>query len=190
MLRVTVGLSRKLTENFNSTGVSVSLEGEVAAPPDDPEAVLARVAAFYDLAAEALADRVAAVTGEPPLPPTPARRDAPPARNGDARNGHHAGDGFDRPDRRGTRPRHDTPAGSRNRSGSRPNSSDGGDEPATEKQVEFLITLGKRAGLTGRRLQERIEDVTARPGGTHGVGPHDLTKREAGEVIDALNDRE
>lgn len=42
MLKVNVGLSRKVSRDYNSTGFSVNLEGEVCAPLDDPEMNAAR----------------------------------------------------------------------------------------------------------------------------------------------------
>ena len=59
MLKANVGLSRKLSENYQSTGFSLNLEGEINATLDDPEAVIERVRELYDLADEALrtADR-------------------------------------------------------------------------------------------------------------------------------------
>ena len=58
MLKVNVGLSRKLSRDFNSTGYSVNLEGEVANPVDDPEGVIEKIREYYDLAEEALRDQV------------------------------------------------------------------------------------------------------------------------------------
>ncbi len=54
MLRVNVGLSRKVSKDYNSTGYSINLEGEVTAPVSDPEAVVEQVKEFFDLAEEAL----------------------------------------------------------------------------------------------------------------------------------------
>ena len=54
MLKVNVGLSRKLSKDYNSTGFTINLEGEVAAPPNDAGAVVEQVKELYDLAEEAL----------------------------------------------------------------------------------------------------------------------------------------
>jgi hypothetical protein len=40
MLKINVGLSRKLSKDFQSTGFSLNLEGEITAPVSDPEAVI------------------------------------------------------------------------------------------------------------------------------------------------------
>jgi hypothetical protein len=39
MLKINVGLSKKLSKDYNSTGYSVNLEGEITAPVSDPDAV-------------------------------------------------------------------------------------------------------------------------------------------------------
>ena len=50
------------------------------------------------------------------------------------------------------------------------------------KQVQYLLNLGKRQGLTQQQLEGRIESILGRR-----VGVYDLTKREAGGVIDAVD---
>ena len=59
--------------------------------------------------------------------------------------------------------------------------SSGGD-PASNKQVQFLQTLAKREKLFGQKLEGLIEEITGRR-----CTPYDLTKGEAGQVIDHLN---
>ena len=54
MLKVNVGMSRKVSKDFNSTGFSVNLEGEIGAPVNDPEFVIEEIKKFYDLAEESL----------------------------------------------------------------------------------------------------------------------------------------
>jgi len=46
MLRVNVGLSRKLSRDYNSSGFSLNLEGEICVGLDDPEAMIERVKDF------------------------------------------------------------------------------------------------------------------------------------------------
>lgn len=53
---------------------------------------------------------------------------------------------------------------------------------ATNKQVQYLLNLGKRQGLTQLQLEDRIEGILGKK-----VGVYDLTKQEAGDVIDALS---
>jgi hypothetical protein len=49
MLNLNVGLSRKVSRGYNSTGFSVNLEGEVCAPLDDPEMIIEKIKELYDL---------------------------------------------------------------------------------------------------------------------------------------------
>ena len=59
MIKANVGLSRKLSANFNSTGFSLNLEGEILATIDDPEAVIERIRELYNVAEEALDRQIA-----------------------------------------------------------------------------------------------------------------------------------
>lgn len=165
MLRVTVGLSRKLSRDYNSTGYSINLEGEVAATLDDPESVIERIREFYDLADEALRDQIerdASITAlaahdATPTPPPPASRRTPINRITET-----------------------APAAAAPQSPV-PHASASAIEPATVKQKQFLETLTKRLGLGERQLEERIAEVLGRS-----VRLGDLNKREAGEVLDCL----
>ena len=58
MLKVNVGLSRKLSRDYNSTGFSLNLEGELCVGLDDPVAMIEQVKEFYDLAEEALNQQI------------------------------------------------------------------------------------------------------------------------------------
>jgi hypothetical protein len=58
MLRANVGLSRKVSRNYNSDGYTVNLDAEINAPLDDPEAVLERIQELFHLAEEALAQEI------------------------------------------------------------------------------------------------------------------------------------
>ncbi len=64
MLKANVGLSRKISRDYQSTGYSVNLEGEILVPPDDPEAVLVRVQELFHLAQEALNQEIDRDQGE------------------------------------------------------------------------------------------------------------------------------
>lgn len=164
MLKANVGLSRKVSENYQSTGFSLNLEGEILAAVDDPEAVVERIKELFDLADEALQRQVEAHTGDSAI----ASRDADnQAGSYQARsNGHPA-------------PTSDHPATPR--FGHRDEKPPTG-EPATNKQVAFLQTLGKRQRLIGPKLEAFIQEVIGRS-----CSPYDLTKKEAGAVIEALN---
>jgi len=47
--------------------------------------------------------------------------------------------------------------------------------------VQYLLTLGKRHQLSKQELEAKIAEVTGKQ-----VGVYDLSKREAGAVIDSL----
>ena len=64
MLRANVGLSRKITRDFNSTGYSVNLDGEIPFSVDDPEAITEKIKELFSLAQEALAVEISRDQGE------------------------------------------------------------------------------------------------------------------------------
>jgi DNA primase len=162
MLKANVGLSRKLSENYQSTGFSLNLEGEINASLDNPETVIERVRELYDLADEALQRQIEAHQSDSAI----ASRDADPkpSNNGHS-NGRPAPDANGQPSRNGHR-----------------NEKPQNGEPATNKQVAFLQTLAKRQKLIGPKLEEFIEETIGRRS-----TPYDLSKKEAGAVIEALN---
>ena len=160
MLRASVSLSRKISRDYNSTGYSVTLDGEVPFAASDSPGVLEKVSELFHLAEEALAieierDQGDAGNGQQSEQPKPAPT-----------NGHSA---------------------SNNRSAplpmNRPNYQNGNANPdaATPKQLQFLQTMAKRNKLNERQLETRICEVL---GKTSGVSQ--LTKKEAGLVIDNL----
>ena len=57
----------------------------------------------------------------------------------------------------------------------------GQDEQATNKQVQFLLTMGKRFKLSTPQLESKVAEIIGRR-----CGVYDLTKREAGLVLDQL----
>lgn len=162
MLKVNVGLSRKLSRDFNSTGFSVNIEGEVLANLSDAEATIVKIQEFYDLAEETLqrqieryeSDSAIAARDEPVTTPS-----QPPQRQ--ALNS--------------TTPPKPQPAAATQRT---PSSSA---EPATNKQVQFLLNLGKRHGLSTPKLEDRIAEILGRR-----IGLYELSKREAGVVLDSF----
>lgn len=165
MLKVNVGLSRKLSRDYNSTGFSLNLEGELCVGLDDPEAMIEKIKEFYDLAEEALNQQIERYEGESSI----ASRDETPARqNGPGRN---------RVTAQANHQSETSPQTSGNGNGH-----PGNGEPATNKQVQYLLNLGKRHGLTPPQLEGRIESILGKR-----IGVYDLTKKEAGDVIDALS---
>lgn len=164
MLKVNVGLSRKLSRDYNSTGFSLNLEGELCVGPDDPEAMIEKIKEFYDLAEEALNQQIERYEGESAI----GSRDAEPQQDRNGRR-HLSGADYER--------------------NASPHAGNGGNghngppsgEAATNKQIQYLLNIGKRQGLTPQQMEGRIEQLFGRA-----IGVYQLTKREAGEVIDAL----
>lgn len=181
MLRANVGVSRKITREFQSTGYSVSLDGEVPFGPDDAEGVLDKVAELFHLAEEALRVQIERDHGSPPAGN---RHDAPPPTPPASADGHpKANDGHPKANGRSeplpmNRPPH--AGGQRPAKGATPSP-----EPATPKQVQYLQTLAKRKALSRDELDAVIARVV---GSAKEVGG--LTKREAGAVIDHLTQLE
>jgi len=159
MLRASVSLSRKVSHESDSSGYTVTIDGEVLHPPDDAEAVLEKVSELFSLAEEALAVEIerdqaqqhrsqteASASPQPNPPRTHARTEPLPM--------------------------------------NRPASSNGTSPPpntATPKQLQFLQNLGKRKGLS----RNDLDGVVAQVLGT-AKQLADLTKRDAGQVIDHL----
>src|SRR6202166_3833761 len=89
MFKANVGLSRKITRDYNSTGYTVNVEGEITAPLDQPEAVLKQIDRLFKVAEDAIAKEIDRDQGEMAI----GRRDEEPAPNGpqqcpaDNRNG-------------------------------------------------------------------------------------------------------
>ncbi len=171
MLKVNVGLSRKLSRDFNSIGFSLNLEGEICVGLDDPEAMIERVKEFYDLAEEALNQQIERYEGESAI----ASRDETRSANS---NGHSPTSPAKASTSNGTQNSHNG-KGDENQNG---NGQGANGDVATNKQVQYLLNIGKRQGLTLPQLEGRIEGILNKK-----VGVYDLTKREAGSVIDTLS---
>ncbi|SIO63245.1 hypothetical protein SAMN05444166_7289 [Singulisphaera sp. GP187] len=164
MLRANVGISRKMSKDYNSRGFTLNLEGEIHATIDDPESVIERIKELYNLAEEAL-DRQISESREIDAF---ARRDAdaqPDHGNNGKSNGRHQNDSDENPSSNGHR-----------------NGSPQRGEPASNKQVQYLTTLAKREKLFGTKLELFIEDAIGRR-----CSSYDLTKAEAGRIIDQLS---
>jgi hypothetical protein len=160
MLKANVGLSRKITRDFNSTGYTVNLEGEIAARADDAEGVLEKVSELFHLAEEALAQELDRDIGEQAID----RRDEEHPESKAVTNGNGRSDRSD-----SGKPQPANGNGARNSS----------DEAATNKQVQFLLNMGKRLKLSTPQLESRIAEITGRR-----CGAYDLTKKEAGLILD------
>ena len=171
MLKVNVGLSRKVSRDYNSTGFSVNLEGEVCVPLDDPEGVVEKIKELYDLAEESLNQQVERYEGHSAIASSNeapcARHNPPPSRSS---SGNRRGNGY------GHRSN-----SNQNGNGNRRNGDDGGFTPASNKQISFMTNLAKRQGLTTPQLRQRVEEIVGRE-----VDLYDLSKSEAGIVLDEL----
>lgn len=164
MLKVNAGLSRKLSRDFNSQGFSVNIEGELLADLNDAEAVVEKIQQFYDIAEETLSRQIDRYQSDAAIASRDEAQTLPyePPKSPSSVNG-----------QRVTSPPPSplTP--------SRPTS--GGSDLATNKQVQFLLGIGKRQGLTKPQLESRIAEIIGQQ-----TGIYDLTKRDAGVVLDAL----
>jgi len=172
MLKANVGLSRKITRDFNSTGYSVNLDGEILVPTDDPEAITEKIKELFSLAQEALAQEIDRDQGEDAIGRRDEERPAPkPQANGNG-NGH-----ADKPSNAST-PR-STPTNGNGTTNGQTGGQTGNAEAATNKQVQFLLTMGKRFKLSTPQLEGRVAEIIGRR-----CGVYDLTKKEAGLVLD------
>lgn len=171
MLKVNVGLSRKLSRDYNSTGFSLNLEGEICVSLDDPETLVEKVKEFYDLAEEALNQQVARYEGELA---TTSQTEEKPVRTHSRSNGNSAKE----PASNGKASNQNSSAAANHGGNGKASNLDA----ATNKQIQYLLNLGKRHGLTQIQLEDRIESELGKK-----AGVYDLTKREAGDIIDVLS---
>ena len=191
MLKANVGLSRKITRDYNSTGYSVNVEGEISFTPDDSQGVLEKVKELFSLAQEALAVEIDRDQGDDAIGRRDEERPAPrPETNG-------TGSGqADRPNN-GSAPR-SAPTGGNgqaNQPANEPapprsaptngngaaNRQNGNSDQATNKQIQFLLTMGKRFKLSTPQLEARVAQLIGRR-----CGVYELSKKEAGLVLDQL----
>lgn len=172
MLRVNVGLSRKLSHDYNSTGFSVHLDGEVAIALDDPELALTKIRELFDLADEALQDQVQNYRPDRSVPTDTVNR----------RNPGQSTNRIAEHDRQKNSSSNRLPATQQRDATSKPTRKPAnGAEPATNKQVQFILNLSKRLGMNKAQLDGRIGSLVGRV-----AGPYDLTKSEACELLDEL----
>ena len=182
MLRVNVGMSRKVSKDYNSTGFSINLEGEIALSLDDPQVAVERIKEFYDLAEESLAlqidryDSITAIASRDEetsfdtehVQPSPTRRAIV--------------------NKSSTSESTPAPRVNRNEASTRPtkpvSTARGSDvELATNKQLQFLVSLGKRHKMTTKQLEDM---AVAEFGPIENL--YDLTKQQAGALITSLNE--
>ena len=174
MLRVNVGLSRKLSKDYNSTGYSVNLDGEVTAPVSDPEGVIEQAKELFDLAEELLAVQVersqseqAIASHDEPAPSHPRT-----ARSGAGPNGSNSSNRQEGGERRSQ----GQTANGNGRNGTHDHS-----EPATNKQIRFLLNLGKQQRMSKRQLEGRVAEILGCE-----CDIYDLTKQDACRVLETM----
>ena len=180
MLRANVGLSRKVSRDYQSTGYTVNIDGEIPFLPDDAEGVLEKIRELFDIAHEALDREVdrdqgdAAIGRRDETPQTPALPAKPSS------NGRHRSEVSVSPAEPVLKETPETASVAPNGSRSAPAPMPAPAESATNKQMQFILTMGKRFKLTTPQLEERITKVVGRR-----CGVYDLTKKEAGRVLDS-----
>jgi hypothetical protein len=158
-LKVNVGVSRKASKDYQSHGYSLNIEGEVLANTSDPDKLVEEIKEIYDLAEEALDQQIershstSAIANHDEEPRTAVRHEASERR-----------------------------AAPENGRRSPPSDGNGHkDEAATNKQIQYLLSIGKRMKLSTAALEGEIEQLLGEQ-----VGLYDLTKKQAGVVIDGL----
>lgn len=159
MLKVNAGLSRKLTQDYNSTGFTINLESEICADRNDTEVVVERIQEIYDLAEEALLRQIERYQSDTAL----ASHDAPPPAPENQR----------------------TESNGSSKSKAKPKNRISDEEPATNKQIQFLLTLGKRMKLTKPKLEKRVAEILGQS-----VDIYDISKRDCGIVLDTLTEKQ
>jgi hypothetical protein len=164
MLRANVGLSRKISRDFNSTGYSINIEGELIVSLDDPEAVLQRIKELWAVAEESLALEMERDQGELLT---------------DLRNGvpvrHEQQEHFSVAPPKVVPPAHSPD----------PKNSHSSSNLATPNQLQFIQNLAKREKLSPVELESIITRTLGRP-----TTLSHLPKKDAGAVIEALKGKE
>jgi len=161
-VKVTVGLSRKLTEDFNSKGFDLHIEAELPANLiEDPNGMATATNGLFQLAEDLLAEQVRKSTdgGSPEAVALPSRNDRPeqPRRekSGNTSNGNHNGNGSN---------------GHTERSHHRQ------DRPVTEAQKRAITNMAKRLDMEG--------DPCAHE--EFGVPVRELSLKQGSQLIDLL----
>ena len=177
-LTVNVGISRKASANYQSTGLSINLTAELdQSLLADPPRLQSEIDRIYAQAEEAL-DRKAGgvttvtdVTAEVRNPPNrPTDRQPLPQRNGHPSNGHAAQNGAP------------SQAASNGNAGKSGDGFHGGTvRPATESQIRALRAICKRARLD---LEHEAHDEF----GLESLDQLDV--RQASQLIDILKERQ
>ncbi len=155
---------------YKLDGYSITLEGDITVPPTAPK--VSNSPGVVRPAEEALnqqidrseSDSAIAAHDEEPRPPVQVNRNG----NGpNGTNGHQV-----------AASRRPKPPESGN--GHQDNGQE--EQPATNRQVQYLLSIGKRLRMTTVQLEKKIAEIIGRP-----IGIYDLSKTAAGSVIEALS---
>lgn len=175
MLRANVGVSRKVSRDYQSSGYTVNLDGEIPFALDDAAGVLEKIRELFDLAHEAIGREIDRDQGNDAV----ARRDEPqpapvqPAVSVAKPNGKMTRQPTVIDVQPAVTPTQVNSFGSAN--GQR----NGTAESATNAQIKFILTMGKRLKLSTPQVEEQITKIIGRQSSLY-----ELTKREAGLVLD------
>lgn len=175
MLKANVGLSRKVSRDYQSTGYSINIDGEIPFSPDDAEGVLEKIRELFGLAQEAIDREIDRDQGEMSI----GRHDEvghPPLASTKVGSQRESSTDL-KATLKVTSPVSESTT---NRQASE-KPQDGSVELATNKQVQFILTMGKRFKLSKQQLDNRILQIVGRQ-----CDLYALTKREAGRVLDQL----
>jgi len=162
MLKASIGLSRKLSQDFNSLGFTISLESEIFARLDDTDAVLHEVKYLYDLADAALQEQIDRRQGC--LPPTF------PVSISSGNRSQAATVTVSSSQRQ----RNDQGGENRFKNGT-----SGQAIPATAKQISFLKSICERNGWSQATVHQELRDILR-----NDASIESLTKQEAGVVLE------
>lgn len=157
MLKVNVGISRKISKDYQSTGFTLNLEGEITADLNSPETVIERIREYYDLADEALQDQITRHEDVEAVAAREAANEATAA------------------------PRQRTPRQNGAQGGTVRSNGNSQEEPATNKQIQYMLNVGKRQGMSKLQLENRVAQILGRR-----QDLYELSKRDAGVVLDTL----
>ena len=152
MFKASIGLSRKLSRDCNTTEYSIDLEGDIPSAAETPNAALDAIQKLFRLAEDALSQEID-------------RDDRAPRRPETSQGG-----------ARPQRPQFPRMLDTGN------DTTDRQEPPASRNQLRFLFLLARRHELSRPELEARIEQTLGKQ-----ISVNQLGKREAGKVIDALN---
>ena len=163
-LKLSVGQSRKVSENYNSRGFSLQIEAELPANAIDDATTVAETANhLFQLCDDLLEDQVRQAspeqTGNGNGKHQPVRSARPAEARADRKNGH------------------SVPASNNNHSG---NGSNGNGRPITGAQSKAIINMANR-------LDQDVDALVEERFGAGGLA--ELTVSEASQLIDQLKQR-